>query len=108
MKLEIENVWQLIESTRQPCRMEKIANRSDTVILDVCHNIDGFKAVLNEVRATYPECTSISLVFGISKSKKLDNLVKYLEDEPLVKDVYLVSRPHMRLYKVEDAFKIVK
>lgn len=88
--------------------MERITNREETILLDVCHNIDGFVGVLNEVRASYPEATKISMVFGISKSKKLDTLVEFLENEPLVHDIYLVSRPHMRLFKVEDAYKTVK
>lgn len=88
--------------------MEKIANRQETIVLDVCHNIDGFKGVLDEVRASYPEATKITMVFGVSKSKKLDTLINYLDNEPLVHDIYLVSRPHMRLYKVEDAYKTVK
>ena len=48
------------------------------------------------------------MVFGVSKSKKLDGLVKLLEGCPKISDLYLVSRPHMRLNKVEDAHKIVK
>lgn len=48
------------------------------------------------------------MVFGISKSKKLDEIIGFLEGESLVKELHLVSRPHMRLYKAEDAHKIVK
>ena len=48
-------------------------------MLDVCHNIDGFKAVLNEIKMTYPKCKQIKMVFGVSKSKKLDDLISYFE-----------------------------
>jgi len=48
------------------------------------------------------------MVFGVSKSKKLDSLIQLLESCPKVSDLHLVSRPHMRLYKVEDAFKVIK
>lgn len=37
---------QVIKITSQPCRFERIANRKETIVLDVCHNIDGFKAVI--------------------------------------------------------------
>lgn len=77
-------------------------------MLDVCHNIDGFRAVLSEIKTTYPNVQQIKMVFGISKSKKLDDLVDYLDNEPLVTDIHLVSRPHMRLYKVEEAHKILR
>ena len=48
------------------------------------------------------------MVFGVSKSKKLDGLIKLLENCPKISDIYIVSRPHMRLYKIEDAYKVIK
>ena len=42
-----ENVLKMIQNVSQPCRFELIKDRPETIILDVCHNIDGFKAVLN-------------------------------------------------------------
>lgn len=36
-----------IKQTSQPCRFERIVNRQETIVLDVCHNIDGFKAVID-------------------------------------------------------------
>jgi folylpolyglutamate synthase/dihydropteroate synthase len=92
----------------QPCRFELIPNRDETIVLDVCHNVDGFKAVIGQIEQKYPEVERIKIVFGVSKSKKLDTLVHMLEDYPKISDIYLVSRPHMRLYKVEDAHKVVK
>ena len=56
----------------------------------------------------YPHLKSIKMVLGLSKSKKLDNLIEYIDSEDLVKDVSLVSRPHMRLYKIEEVHKVVK
>jgi folylpolyglutamate synthase/dihydropteroate synthase len=35
-----------IQKWMQPCRLERIQNREEKVVLDVCHNIDGFKAVI--------------------------------------------------------------
>lgn len=37
---------ELISKTAQPCRFERIQGRKETIILDVCHNIDGFQAVI--------------------------------------------------------------
>ena len=42
---------------------------------------------------------------GVAKSKKLETIVQYLEDQDLVSDISLISRPHMRLYRVEDVHK---
>ena len=47
--------------------------------------------------------TDIKLVIGISKSKKLNEIINLIENDPLIKDLYIVSRPHMRLYRVEEA-----
>ena len=92
----------------QPCRFEVIPNREETIVLDVCHNIDGFNAVIEQINQKFPYVDKIKLVFGVSKSKKLDTLIQLLESCPKVSDIHLVSRPHMRLYKVEDGFKIIK
>ena len=75
--------------------------------MDVCHNIDGFRAVFNQISKEYPEVNDIKLIFGISKSKKLNDIVQLIENEQRIKDIYLVSRPHMRLHKAEDAYKLI-
>ena len=38
----------------------------------------------------------------------MNDIVALIEQDQLVRDIYLVSRPHMRLYKVEDAHKYVQ
>ena len=48
-----------------------------------------------------PDVQSVKLVLGISKSKKLDQIINLMENEDLITDIHIVSRPHMRLYKVE-------
>ena len=96
-----------ITQVSQPCRFEKIINRPENIILDVCHNIDGFKAVLNAIRIIYPQVENIKVVFGISKTKKLNDICQLLENDDYVKDIFVVSRTHMRLYKAEDAYKCV-
>ena len=63
---------------------------------------------MKEIKFMYPHLISIKMVLGLSKSKKLDNLIEYIDSEDLVKDVSLVSRPHMRLYKIEEVHKVVK
>jgi hypothetical protein len=47
------------------------------------------------------------MVFGISKSKVLDDIIHLVESNSKVSDIYVVSRPHMRLQKSEVAHKLV-
>jgi len=104
-----EGIEDLIARCAQPCRMEKIPNADNkNVILDVCHNIDGFKAVFVQLKAQYPQVKDVKIVMGISKSKKLSSIVEQIEKEELIKDLYVVSRPHMRLSRVEEAHKIIQ
>lgn len=77
-------------------------------MLDVCHNIDGFRAVFAQINQRLPAITSVRVVLGMSKTKKMDSLVNFFENEALIKDVRIVSRPHMRLYKIEEAYKAIK
>ena len=65
----------------QPCRFEKIPEREEKIILDVCHNIDGFRAVIDQIKINYPKVDNIKVVFGISKSKVLDEIIELLENE---------------------------
>ena len=62
---------------------------------------------MDAIRIEYPTVNNIKLVFGISKSKKLDQICELLENDNYVKDIYVVSRTHMRLYKAEDAYKCI-
>ena len=55
-----------ISSTSQPCRFEVIPNRPEQIVLDVCHNIDGFRAVLATIAIRFPKVDNIKFVFGIS------------------------------------------
>ena len=96
-----------ISSTSQPCRFEVIPNRPEQIVLDVCHNIDGFRAVLATIAIRFPKVDNIKFVFGISKSKTLTEIAKLLEEAEEIKDIYVVSRTHMRLHKAEDAHKLL-
>ena len=96
-----------ISSTSQPCRFEVIPNRPEQIVLDVCHNIDGFRAVLDTIAIRFPNVNNIKFVFGISKSKTLTEIAKLLEETEEIKDIYVVSRTHMRLHKAEDAHKLL-
>ena len=48
-----------------------------------------------------------TVVFGISKSKKLDDIMRLLDTESLITDLYIVSRPHMRLHTPYGAHQMV-
>jgi folylpolyglutamate synthase/dihydropteroate synthase len=72
-KIQFTNdLTRVIEETSQPCRMESVKNRNEKIILDVCHNIDGFQAVITQIKHTYPQLESIKIVLGMSKSKKMN------------------------------------
>ena len=106
--LDQEKAMELIANSRQPCRLERVKDREETIILDVCHNIDGFKAVINEIKSTYPAVENIKIVIGLSKGKKLDNLVEFLDSNDMISEVNLVSRPHMRLFKIDEIHRAVQ
>jgi hypothetical protein len=38
----------------------------------------------------------------------MEDLVHLFENEALISEVFLVSRPHPRLYKTEEGFKAIK
>ena len=44
----------------------------------------------------------------MAKSKKLEDLVELFEKESLISEVFLVSRPHPRLFKAEEGYKVIK
>ena len=62
---------------------------------------------MNQINKRYPDCEKIKIVFGISKSKVLDDIINLLEQEQKVSEIYVVSRPHMRLQKSEVAHKLI-
>lgn len=64
--------------------------------------------MLKEIRSSYPETQKITMVFGMSKNKKLENLIEFLENDTLLTDMYLVSCPHKRLFPAEEGYKKVK
>jgi len=45
------------------------------------------------------------MVIGISKSKSLGEIVNFIEVNDKFRDISIVSRQHMRLYKAEEAYK---
>lgn len=87
----------------QPCRFERIKNVNQKIILDVCHNHQGIYSVLNKISVEYPEVKNIKIAFVISKKKKLDSVVELFNDNRKVKEVSVISRPHMRLLSAEQA-----
>ena len=56
-------VRKVIQDTNQPCRMEMVR---DGVMVDVCHNIDGFKAVFQKIKGQY---SKVKVVMAISHGK---------------------------------------
>ena len=73
------------------------------IVLDVCHNIQGFEAVFQNIKVKYPQIRKIKVAFAISKKKKLEDVVELFEETELVSEVHVISRPHMRLIDAQDA-----
>lgn len=59
------------------------------------------------MKTEYPSVEKLTIVFGISKSKKLDDILNFLDTEEIVTDLFLVSRPHMRLHTPHAAHQMV-
>jgi folylpolyglutamate synthase/dihydropteroate synthase len=75
MELDEEKLKSLILESQQPCRFEKVNNRSENIVIDVCHNIEGFRAVFGQIREAYPCIKKVKVVMALSKTKKLEELV---------------------------------
>jgi dihydrofolate synthase/folylpolyglutamate synthase len=84
---------------RLPCRMEKFKFDQVNVILDVAHNPDGllrlFKALKN---------TPLRIVFGMSKTKDLEECVKIIK--AYSHHIHLVDVPDGRGYPSEDVAQL--
>ena len=94
-----------ITKVSQPCRFERLGDND--VILDVCHNLQGIEAVLDRISVEYPDVDNISIVFTISKKKKIDEVLDLFEADQRISDVHVVGRPHFKLMPVVDAHKII-
>lgn len=90
-----------VKSVSQPCRFERIKNVQQKIVMDVCHNYQGIQSVLNKINVEYPEVKNIKIAFVISKKKKLDDVIDLFNENPKIKDVHVISRPHMRLMSAE-------
>ena len=59
--------------------------------------------MINKINVEYPEVKNIKIAFVISKKKKLNDVVELFNENQKIKDVSVISRPHMRLMSAEDA-----
>ena len=74
-----------------------------SIILDVCHNIQGFNAVLENIRVMMPNVRKVKVAFAISKKKSIEDVVELFDHEELISEVHVLSRPHMRLVDAQKA-----
>lgn len=40
-----------VNSVSQPCRFEVVKDRPENIVLDVCHNLEGFQQVFKQIEA---------------------------------------------------------
>ena len=55
-----------------------------SIILDVCHNIQGFNAVLENIRVMMPNVRKVKVAFAISKKKSIEDVVELFDHEELI------------------------
>ena len=67
----IQNIFQV----GQPCRFETFKHGNKIVIMDVCHNIDGYTAVFNQILVQYPSVKKVKVIFGMAKGKDSDKII---------------------------------
>ena len=93
---------------QQPCRFERIPDRPEKIILDVCHNLQGFTAVLKQIKVKYPQVKKITLAFVISRKKKIDDVIQLFEKDDRVKAIHVVGKPHFKLMESEQGHEAIK
>ena len=93
-----------LEDMNQPCRFERVttANKAQ-VIMDVCHNFQGIKSVLERIKHEMPAVANIEVLFAISKKKALDDVLELFESDHRITALHAVSRPHFKLLSTEMA-----
>ena len=58
---------------------------------------------MKHIKHDHPEVDTIKVVFTYSKKKKLFRTMRLLENTQEVKDIFIISRPHMRLMRADLA-----
>lgn len=76
-----------------PCRLETISLKNKIVIMDVAHNPDGFKNILNAIALRYPN-EKIRFVIGLSKNKDIKKCLCLLKER--ASHFHLVEAAHSR------------
>ncbi len=90
-----------VELTAWPCRFE-IVSTCPFVVLDMAHNVDSFKALINTIDEVLPG-REVTFVLGFCEDKDLKGIAKQLKG--IAKNIILTKADHPRsyLWKDEDA-----
>ena len=59
--------------------------------------------MLDRISVEYPLVDNISVVFTISKKKKIDEVLDLFEADQRITDVHVVGRPHFKLMSPVEA-----
>lgn len=107
-KLLYPQVLDHVFNISQPCRFEKIPHRQEKIILDVCHNLQGFSAVLQQIKVMYPQVKKITLAFVISRKKKIDDVIELFDKDDRIKAIHVVGKPHFKLLDSDQGHEQIK
>ena len=98
----LEAALNRVTKTNQPCRMEKV-DFSDKlkVYIDVCHNISGLEAVINELKFTHPG-KMIHVACAFSKMKEIQRMIQFLLSN--VHSIHFIATPHFKLESINNLY----
>lgn len=94
IKLDIENLYQGLEKTIWPGRLQ-VVHTDPTVLLDGAHNIDGIRRLTEFIKDVKAD-KFIKIIFAVSSNKQKEEMIEMLES---VADEIIFSSFH---YKRSD------
>ncbi len=103
-KLDKQKFYQALSQVNWQGRMQIISSHP-TVIIDGAHNVEGVKALTNNLKAIFPN-KRIFFVLAILRDKKLSEIIKDICRVSY--KVYVSKNKSTRAAEIEDQIEIVK
>ncbi|RLC57972.1 MAG: bifunctional tetrahydrofolate synthase/dihydrofolate synthase [Candidatus Cloacimonadota bacterium] len=103
-KIEIQKIKKALQNVNWQGRMQ-IISQKPTVIIDGAHNVEGVKALTNNLKEIFPN-KRILFVLAILRDKKLSEIIKDICSVSY--KVYVSKNKSTRAAEIEDQIEIVK